>query len=265
VSKKFATILAASTAAILGVPLVAATLADPVYFQDTFDREADTFVPPWASVIQQASDRITTDSREARKGTHSVKFTVLDSDNPDGLGVRADLVGPSSGPASFCEGDERYIGWSILFPSDFLSQLSSRGWITVAEDGYAPYAHPPLNFAFAGGPDGGYLELDSRLNGSATATRILAVAPTYGQWMDIVAHYKFSSDPAVGYIEVWINGQRQTFNDGSQRFYQNTLVPNAPECGHLQHASYRAAGMANSVTIYQDEIKVGDSYSAVAP
>jgi hypothetical protein len=68
VSKKFAailaastaTILAASTAAILGVPLVAATLADPVYFQDTFDREADTFVPPWASVIQQASDRITT-------------------------------------------------------------------------------------------------------------------------------------------------------------------------------------------------------------
>jgi hypothetical protein len=258
--------LAAMLAAILVVPLVAAMLADPVYFQDTFDREADTFVPPWGSVIQQASGRITTDSRQARKGTHSVKFTVLDSDNPHGLGTRADLVGPSSGPASFCEGDERWVGWSLLLPSHFLSQISSRGWILLAEHGYAGYKlQPRVAYYFLGGPDGGVFEMEVRPGTSNVPTRIFEMTPTYGKWMDVVAHYKFSSDPAVGYIELWINGQRQTFNDGSQRYYQNTLEANAPECGRLQHASYRAAGMANSVTIYQDEIKVGDSYDAVAP
>jgi hypothetical protein len=238
----------------------------PLIFSDTFDRDADTFVPPWAQVLEQAPDRITTDSSVARKGTHSVKFTVAGTDNPRGFGVRADLIGPSAGPAALCEGDELYIGWSILFPSDFTSQLSQNGWIAVAEDGYgSPYGYPPLDFAFAGGPSGGRFVLDSRTGGLNNPQVIWSTPATFGSWMDVVAHYKFSRDPSVGYVELWINGQKQTFRDGSQTYHQNTLLPGSIECGRIQHQNYRDPNMGGTVTLYQDEIKVGTSYAAVAP
>ncbi|MGH3144626.1 MAG: heparin lyase I family protein [Rubrobacter sp.] len=247
--------------AILGVAVVAALLVVPIPFEDTFDRETNLFTPSWDLTLQQESGRITTSSKRARDGTHSARFAVFDSDDPNSWGTRADLVSRSM----FCEGDEQYIGWSVLFPSNFLDRLSSNGWLMVAEDGYSGYNAPPIAYYFFGGPDGGKFEILARPDGGRAGNHILSVDPTYGQWMDVVTRYKFSSDSAEGFIEVWINGQSQTFSDGSQRYYQNTLEPGATDCGHLIHNHYRAAGMAESLTIYQDEIKVGDSYSAVAP
>jgi hypothetical protein len=233
----------------------------PLAFSDTFDRKADNFIPPWSSLVRAAPDRITTSSTHTRKGTHSVMLTVLDSDNPNGWGTRADLTAEDM----FCEGDDYYVGYSLLLPSNFLDQLSSRGWLMVAQDGYAGYRMPPFAYYFIGGPSGGKFELHARPDGHITGTPILSVDPTYGKWMDVVTYYKFSADSSVGFIEVWINGEQQTFTTGQERYRQNTLEPGSPACGKLLHNSLRGAGMADSVTIYQDEIKVGNSYSAVAP
>lgn len=233
----------------------------PLVFSDTFDRKADNFIPPWSSLARAAPDRITTSSTHTRKGTHSAKLTVLDSDNPNGWGTRADLTAEDM----FCEGDDYYVGYSLLLPSNFLGQLSSRGWLMVAEDGYTGYSMPPFAYYFIGGPSGGKFELHARPNGHITGNPILSVDPTYGKWMDVVTLYKFSADSSVGFIEVWINGEQQTFTTGQERYRQNTLEPGAPACGKLLHNSFRDTGMADSVTIYQDEIKVGNTYSAVAP
>jgi hypothetical protein len=233
----------------------------PLAFSDTFDRKADNFIPPWSRLVQAAPDRITTSSRHTRKGTHSAKLTVLDSDNPSGWGARADL----SADNMFCEGDDYYVGYSLLLPSDFLDQLSSDGWLMVAEDGYAGQGMPPFALYFIGGPSGGKFELQARPDGHMTGKPILSVDPTYGKWMDVVTYYKFSADSSVGFIEVWINGEQQTFRTGQESYRQNTLEPGSPVCGTLLHNSYRSAGMADSVTIYQDEIKVGQTYNAVAP
>src|SRR5215208_1699664 len=65
----------------------------PLAFSDTFDRKADNFIPPWSRLVRAAPDRITTSSTHIRKGTHSAMLTVLDSDNPNGWGARADLIG----------------------------------------------------------------------------------------------------------------------------------------------------------------------------
>jgi hypothetical protein len=235
----------------------------PLAFSDTFDRKADNFIPPWSSLVRAAPDRITTSSTHTRKGTHSVMLTVLDSDNPNGWGTRADLTAEDM----FCEGDDYYVGYSLLLPSNFLDQLSSRGWLMVAEDGYAGHSMPPLAYYFIGGPSGGKFELHARPDGQIPGNPIpiLSVDPTYGKWMDVVTYYKFSADSSVGFIEVWINGEQQTFTSGQESYRQNTLVPGSPDCGRLQHNSFRRAGMADSVTIYQDEIKVGQTYNAVAP
>jgi hypothetical protein len=240
-----------------------------LFLSDTCDRDADTFVPPWYQTIQAAPGRITTTTEQVRKGTYSCKFSVLSSDNPNGWGSRADLVGPTTGAASIAEGDERWIGWSLLLPSNFQSQLSSRGWILLAEHGYATSLQPRVAYYFLGGPVGSgssIFEMEIRPGTSNTPVSIFQMQPTYGAWMDVVAHYKFSTDPSIGYIELWINGTRQTFLNGSQRYYTNTLEPGATNNGKIQHANYRAAGsMGSSITLYQDEIKMGDSYAVVAP
>jgi hypothetical protein len=233
----------------------------PLAFSDTFDRKADNFIPPWSILIRAAPDRITTSSTHTRKGTHSAMLTVNASDNPNAWGTRADLIAEDM----FCEGDDYYVGYSLLLPSNFLDQLSSRGWLMVAEDGYAGHSGPPFAYYFIGGPSGGKFELQARPDGHITGYPILSVDPTYGKWMDIVTYYKFSADSSVGFVEVWINGEQQTFTTGQESYRQNTLEPGSPRCGRLHHNSYRSAGMADSVTIYQDEIKVGQTYSAVAP
>jgi hypothetical protein len=235
--------------------------AAPLAFSDTFDRKADNFIPPWSRLVRAAPDRITTSSTHTRKGTHSAMLTVLDSDNPNGWGTRADLTADNM----FCEGDDYYVGYSLLLPSNFLDQLSSDGWLMVAEDGYTGYSRPPFALYFIGGPSGGKFELQARPDGHIIGNPILSVDPTYGKWIDVVTYYKFSADSSVGFIEVWINGEQQTFTTGQERYRQNTLEPGSSVCGKLMHNSYRSAGMADSVTIYQDEIKVGQSYSAVAP
>jgi hypothetical protein len=233
----------------------------PLVFSDTFDRKADDFIPPWSSLVRAAPDRITTSSTHTRKGTHSAKLTVLDSDNPNGWGTRADLTAEDM----FCEGDDYYVGYSLLLPSNFLDQLSSDGWLMVAEDGYTGYSRPQFALYFIGGPSGGKFELQARPDGHIIGNPILSVDPTYGKWMDVVTYYKFSADSSVGFIEVWINGEQQTFTTGQESYRQNTLEPGSPYCGRLMHNSQRSAGMADSVTIYQDEIKVGQTYNAVAP
>lgn len=82
----------------------------------------------------------------------------------------------------------------------------------------------------------------------------------------MVVHIKFSTDPAVGYMEIWKDGAKQTFLDGTQKRFYQTFDPDATACGNLQLTNYRMKGMIPSaVTLYQDEIKVGESYDAVAP
>lgn len=244
--------------------------SDILYLEETFARDANTFVPPWDQVLREDTDRLTTVTSPApRKGTHCCRFHVLNTDNPGGWGTRADLVGPQDGEAALREGDERWVGWSILFPSDFLSQLGGMEWILVAEHGYATSLRPRTAYYFNGSGSGGNFELISRSGTSNVWENemiIFSIPPTYGKWMDVVSHYIFSSDPSVGFVELWINGIRQTFADSSQRYYTETLEPGAPLLARIEHANYRSAtSPSGTVTLYQDEIKLGNSYNAVAP
>ena len=73
-----------SASLVLGLrPLVSlspkeAQTADTLYFSDLFNREADTFKPPWWFVHQQKIGRIvTTNEVRPQRGTHCCKMTAL--------------------------------------------------------------------------------------------------------------------------------------------------------------------------------------------
>jgi hypothetical protein len=86
------------------------------------------------------------------------------------------------------------------------------------------------------------------------------------QWEDFVIHYKWSDDPKVGFIELWHNGVRQTFDNGQQRRYLATIVPSVNGIGNTVIMNiYREAGVNyGTTTVYHDDVRVGTTYNSVA-
>jgi Polysaccharide lyase len=159
-----------------------------------------------------------------------------------------------------CEGDDRYLGWSWYLPSNFPTSMPSGSWINIGQIGFgAPWGYPPLHFSYRGFS----IALVNYQNDPA---RIVASIPTQrGRWQDVVAHVKFSKNPSVGFVELWVNGQPVRMSNGSTRQYMNTINLNALGCGGWLPTLYRGAGYWQWLTLYYDEVKVGTSYTAVAP
>jgi Polysaccharide lyase len=260
---------AATAAASFGGGFTRKAEADTLYFSDLFDREADTFQPPWGRILQQQPGRISTTSTGVRPrgGTHSCRMTALRWDNVNGWGARCDLIPSDTGGGSVGEGDIRYVGWSILFPSSFRSSLTSSGWLMTAQHGFSSYLQPRVAYYFHGGATTHQFDLSIRPGTSRTPIqpwRITSIP--WGYWMNFVAKYRFSTSRTYGYIELWYNGVQQRFSNGSTRFYTNTLEPGSPKRGRICFDNYRASGtMADSLTLYLDQVKVGNTYAVVAP
>jgi len=224
-------------------------------FSDGFERDSDTFVPPWSNGCWGPRGGITTDPSMARKGSQSGRFTVYDGDCTS-YPTRALLRWQQH----LCEGDERFIGYSMYLPSDFPNP--NPGWMNLGQFGYGPpWGYPPIHFSYWG-------------NGSTTAMTVynqntvsLGNIPVkLGAWNDLVLHERFSSNSSVGYLEVWKDAKPVTFKNGSTRVYTNTLRTDATGCGSLDLQQYRQGGVWPSpLTVWFDEVKVGSSYTDVAP
>ena len=233
---------------------------EQLVFSDGFEGGVGTFDPPWSWMIRAWSDRLTTSSNVARKGDYSAKFTVNDEDvapltpteNPRAQVQKNDL---------FCEGDERYIATSVYFPNDF-PRLPNGGWLIFASHGFRePWkGSAPGKFLVDSGDVLAYGRDENYGNDNVWTTNLAR-----GEWTDLVVRVKFSTNPDVGFVEIWKNGQQQTLENGSTRMSYATLKPGQNGCGALHRSSYREKGMFEWATLYQDEVKVGSSYEAVAP
>jgi hypothetical protein len=75
---------------------------------------------------------------------------------------------------------------------------------------YDTRGSPPLGFYV----EGNNLMLQTRPRPGAPFTGITNIWTkpfVKGQWMDLKLHVKWSADPKVGFVEIWANGERQTF------------------------------------------------------
>lgn len=237
-----------------------------VYWSDTFDRSADTFADsffsPWSWEDIAYRDRLTTDSTYYRDGGHSAKFDVYDSDVYPRTGDSKPRAQLGYRTKHLCEGEENWLGWSVLFPTDFPRDIPSGGWMMIAEHGFGPpYGQPPSTWTVRDGTDTQLVFSDEQDD----ANKSLWAAPiTYGRWMDIVMHVHWSKSSSKGWVELWLNGERQTFENGARRQYMNTLRRDATGCGEIMLQNYREPGMFDRLTIWQDEMKLGESYESVA-
>jgi hypothetical protein len=201
---------------------------------------------------------------------YSAMFTVTDqSINP----TCANLGSPGHPEANlitsplFTPGKDLYIGFSTFFPSNFPTMCTpwvSACWMQVMEmygrpfGGSSPVAIGVVGNKMVMGNHTGTIWTSSQNITKGTA------------WEDIVIHVVLSTNPSVGYVELWNNGVQQTFTNGSTKLDEATMATGVNWDGTTPDAlyinQYRGPNPAlGTVTLYHAAVKVGTSYASAAP
>jgi hypothetical protein len=125
-----------------------------------------------------------------------------------------------SGPDSLWEdeGNERWYRWQVLYPADWVGRYPKWDelWNTAAfsnggsmvewhhdGNGGVENGSAPLYF----GANDTSLTMCLMDQATSTCRQQLNLAPLQrGHWHDFILHAKWSSDPAVGFLEAWIDG-----------------------------------------------------------
>lgn len=193
-----------------------------------------------------------------------LRFDVHDGDTGPTQYYRAQI----QSPGDLVDGDDIYVGWSIYLPTDFpVIDTAAGDWLVFHEI----YGQP-----FAGtGPLVMWVK-DEMLRwqrGPEFTNDIPWQIPIQrGKWIDFVERVKLSANPAVGFVQLWVNtgsGLVAQPLGPSQvtQFFTNTLsTANAtgPQFSSLKLS--RSELVAHGVvTLYHGFHKLGTSQAAVNP
>lgn len=217
---------------------------------------------PWMKNYAEEGISALIVSDQARRGLRCLKFTVRPEDR-ETLGNRSEIYLPGS--ANY--GTESYYGWSFMIPVDY---AESGEWQVIGQfhdlpDFEAgenfelfPPTHPPVSMVYQ---DGALtLTINTPYNYPyQVATRGIAK----GQWHDVVLRVLWSTG-WDGYVEAWLDGEHLTPSKGGDyRVFRPTL--NNRSGNYLKIGLYRSMAIRTVNSVYFDEVRIGDSFQAVAP
>jgi hypothetical protein len=201
----------------------------------------------WNANQAVAADRISVVSDTVRQGAYAARFEVRNGDNPIGYGDRAE-VQTSTGER---EGQERWYGWSTMFAPDY---PTSSSWQVVSQWHANADGSPPLAF-FAQGDE---LKLVAhRFSAPGVPIDIVDIwrGPLRrGAWQDIKLHVLWSGSDSTGFVELWVDGVQQTFDDGSARRQIRTLYPGVG--AYFKQGLYRQSGIPQTGVVYHDGFRM---------
>jgi Polysaccharide lyase len=149
------------------------------------------------------------------------------------------------------DGMEVWEGFSIAFPPDYPNIDDN----LVQQDHGPPYSgSPPVAIR----TDGQFIVLT--VDGEDEP--IWRTPLETGRWYRFVLHKVLSPD-YDGLVELWVNGVRQAFTDGS--FTYETFTAEQDGTGPMAFylANYRARGEAEQVSVFFDDARIGRSLAAV--
>ena len=143
---------------------------------------------------------------------------------------------------SFGEGEEQWWAWSMMFAPDFSASNST--WNAITQWHNSGTSGGTLGFVV----DGNELRFQSfGGNPSSPAFRSWKIADkTNGSWYDIMFHVKWSSSASVGFVEVWVNGNKVVSLTHTPTLYTGQTV-------YLKQGYYRQA-QSNVAVIYYDRM-----------
>ncbi|QLY27713.1 heparin lyase I family protein [Nocardia huaxiensis] len=223
---------------------------------------------PCADYTNADSMSIVTDI--VRQGHYAARFEVDQGDTPGRLccGDRAEVSGEDATQAD--EGDERWYQWSTRFDTVF---PAGTGWSVVSQWHANEDGSPPL--AIAAGPtnvsENHWGVVISTWNGPGDP------GPTYTPWSreitrdvwnDIKLHVKWSARDSDGYLELWVDGRRQTFDaapcTGEIRCAVRTLMPDGGGV-YFKQGYYRDPGIPGEGIVYHDGFSQSATEAGLEP
>jgi hypothetical protein len=152
------------------------------------------------------------------------------------------------------EGQVRWYRFATKFDETFPSNHASLGWgLTNQWHGDAPTGGPPINWG-VGEQDGQWTlvaERQSSPGGYLGKTALFATPLNVGSWHDVKMQVCWSTSDSVGFVQLWLNGVRQTFTDGSQTYHVRTLVPgSAAPAAYYKEGYYRENDIVPTGIVY---------------
>lgn len=209
----------------------------------------------WSGVESvDRSARLTIAPAPLKQDSQALRVVVKPTDLIQN-GVRNEVVWDSKES----EGNERWYTWSTFFPEGFPApegkwQVWAQWHQSYRQDGTTLGSSPPVEFALYGD------ELRLNTNGvqPGTAKTWWRTKLERGKWIDVLFHVKWSSNPAVGFIELRINGSLVL-----ARSQVATLFPGLTN--YFKLGLYRHREIAEEAVIYHQGFKAGTTRADVSP
>ena len=147
---------------------------------------------------------------------------------PQSGNPRGQVMGDRTGAESLGPGDDRWESLWVQIPSDF-PLVSERNWFVLQQDFGSPYSgSPPVAFDIKDdGTGANHFVMDVCHDGcAAVATAWDGPTIEPDRWYHFVVHKAFSRSDYAGMVQLWLDGERQTFVNGSRRYFTRTLHAN---------------------------------------
>lgn len=197
------------------------------------------------------------DPAHVRDGRYSIRMTIPGKSDGEGIccGTRSE-VEPLL--RNLHEGDDLYFGFSTMLAAGFPVQ---ENWQVITQWKGSADGSPPVQFTV----ENGQYQLSGGADDPHEAepfVKPLAPAVT-GEWSDWIVHIKFSTDPAVGYAEVWKDGELvlPRYSPPTATLYPTT--DGSQVASYLKVGYYREPDIDAPGTVYFDDWRVGTTRDAV--
>lgn len=211
------------------------------------------------------ADSIQVVTRPVRKGRYAVRVTLA----PGDVAARKERAELKVGDRDLerlrgGQGGEMWYGWSVLIPTDYADppgdqfQILAQWHHRPSEAATQVSGPPPLTLHFTFHQGRHLLSLIGRPSSEAPRRTLAARPVRKGAWIDLVFHIRWSTG-SDGFVEAWLDGR--PFTEG--KVYGPTLYQ--PLSNYLRLGLYRGKGVPTTNHVFLDEVRIGESYRAVAP
>jgi hypothetical protein len=182
-------------------------------------------------------------------------FTIVDGDNFDGWGERSELgqEGKSSFPYIYNDGDEAWIGYSMLLPASFNTNVD---WAVFNQLKTFGVVSPDWQVMLSGGK----LFWETRVSG--TAKSVWSTPATKDVWHNFVIRLKWRKSSG-GRVELYHS--TGTVTPALQYAADGQTMRAAVTSGVFRQGFYRDSGATGNATMYSANYGVGSSFAAVNP
>jgi uncharacterized protein (TIGR03382 family) len=200
----------------------------------------------WTRAQSVASDRLQVVSDVVREGSYALKTTVHQGDDPiNASGNRNEVVYMTDE----APGTEYFYKWSTLFPEDYPSMDTWQLFAQWHQGGCC--GSPPLEFYVVG--EAMFMRVGG-ING-----QVLWQSPLVrGHWNDFVLHVKWSSDPSVGFVEMYKDGELVVPKTMAATQFSG-------DRNYLKLGLYRNDTISQVGVVYHDGFTMGTSLQDVMP